>query len=264
MESDQDRGSSHHSDSASNHGSNPGLDSESGSDGSLGSGSNSSDNNGGNFIDMFKGQQKCSRSAKKPGRWKHAEVPEKPHGHLPSSSQSRSRETENQKRRHIASPENMPNPDEPDRKKKKSDHKETPYKSHLRGDSRVESAQDKVAQRLGEEMVQKYQAEEEGMERLFRPKKSKKGSSNQEETSATWDSSTSRGGERKKRKEKRRPRPGKPNSGPKKKNGKERQKIDVCAGKNYWTNTGGRSIILSAWNSRPITKSTSPLHRWSP
>ena len=199
VESDQDRGSSHHSDSASDHGSNPGLDSESGSNGSPGSGSNSSDNNGGNFTDMFKGQQKRSRSAKKPGRWKHAEVPEKPHGRLTSSSQSRSRETENQKRRHVASPENMPNPDKQDRKKK-SDHKETPSKSHPRGDSRVESAQDKVARRLGEEMVQKYQAEEEGMERLSRPKKSKKGSSNWEETSATWDSSDEDDHKRRRRK----------------------------------------------------------------
>ena len=94
----------------------------------------------------------------------------------------------------------MPNPDKPDRKKKKSDCKETPSKSHPRGDSWGESAQDKVAQRLGEEMVQKYQADEEERERQSRPKKSKKGSSNWKETSATWDSSNEDGHEQRRRK----------------------------------------------------------------
>ena len=200
MESDQDRSSSHHSNSGSDHGWNPGSDSESGSDGSSGSGLNSSDDKGGNFADMFKGQQKCPGSVKKPGHWKHAEVPKKPHGQLPSSSWSRSRERENQKRRHVASLENMPNPDKADRKKKKSDRKETPSKSHPRGDSWDESTQDQVARRLGEEVVQKYQAEEEERERQSRPKKSKKGSSNQKETLTTWDSSDEDDHERRRRK----------------------------------------------------------------
>ena len=125
MESDQDHGSGHHSDPDSDHNSNPGSDlgsrSRSGSKASGSeSGSDSSEENGGDFADMFKAKQKCSNTPKKPGHWKHSKVPEKPESRTPSSSWSRSRETENQKRCHVASLENMPNPDKPDWKKKKS------------------------------------------------------------------------------------------------------------------------------------------------
>ena len=116
MESDQEWGSGHHLDPSSDHNSNLGSDSGSGSGSasSSESGSNSSNEKGGDFADMFKGKQKCSSTPKKPGHWKHSEVPKRPESRLPSNNWSRSRETENQKRCHIASPDNMPNPDKPD------------------------------------------------------------------------------------------------------------------------------------------------------
>ena len=83
----------------------------------------------------------------------------------------------------------MPNPDKPDRKKKKSDRKETPSKSHSRGGHPGEFTHDRVACRLGEELLQKYQADEEEKERQSWPKKPKKGSSSRKETSVTRDSS---------------------------------------------------------------------------
>ena len=86
MESNQDRVSCHHSDSSSAHCSNLSLDP--GSDASLGSGSrsdpDSSDENGGDFMDMFQ-KKECPGSSKRPESWPS------------SSSRNRSQETENQK-----------------------------------------------------------------------------------------------------------------------------------------------------------------------
>ena len=193
MESDYDRESHHHSDS--------GSDRSSGSDNNAGSDSGSSNDDGGDFTDMFKGKLKHSNTPKKPGHWKHSEVPERPESWPSSSNQSRSRETENQKRCHIASPDNMPNPDKLDWKKKKSDWKETPSKSHSWGGHPGESAHDRAARRLGEELAQKYADKDE--ERQSWSKKPKKGSSSRKETSVTWDSSEENECERKrKRKEK--------------------------------------------------------------
>ena len=93
----------------------------------------------------------------------------------------------------------MPNPDKPDHKKKKSERKETPSKSHSRGEHWGESAQDQEARRLGEELVQKNQVDEEEKERQSWPKKPKKGSSNRKETSATRDSSKEDKRERKRK-----------------------------------------------------------------
>ena len=93
----------------------------------------------------------------------------------------------------------MPNLDKPDRKKK-SDRKETPSKSHSRGGHPGKSAHDRAACKLGEELVQKYQADEEQKERQSRPQKPKKGSSSWKETSATWDSSEEDEHERRRRK----------------------------------------------------------------
>ena len=83
----------------------------------------------------------------------------------------------------------MPNPDKPDWKKKKSDQKETSSKNHSWGGHPGKCTHDRVTRRLGEELVQKYQAYEEEKERQSWPKKPKKGSSSQKETSVTWDSS---------------------------------------------------------------------------
>ena len=74
MQSDYDRESHHHLD--------PGSDHSSGSDNNSRSKSGSSDDNGGDFADMFKGKPKHSNTPKKPGHWKHSERPES----WPSSS----------------------------------------------------------------------------------------------------------------------------------------------------------------------------------
>ena len=94
----------------------------------------------------------------------------------------------------------MPNLDKPDREKKKSDQKETPSKSHSQGGHLGKSIQDRAARRLGEELVQKYQADKEEKERQSQPKKPKKGSSSWKETLATWDSSEEDEHERRRRK----------------------------------------------------------------
>ena len=193
MESDYDWESHCHSD--------PSSDCSSGLDNNSGSESGSSDNNGGDFMDMFKGKPRHSNTPKKPGHWKHSEPPERPESQPSSSNRSRSRETENQKRCHISSLDNIPNLDKPDWKKKKSDWKETPSKSHSRGGHLGECAHDRAARRLGEELAQKYVDEDE--ERQSWLKKPKKGSSSWKETSATQDSSEENEHERKrKRKEK--------------------------------------------------------------
>ena len=147
MESDQDWGSGRHydlgsepgSDLGSAPGSNTGLGSDYGGD------PKSSDNNGGNFSDMFMAKKECPGSSKRPKSW-------------PSSSTcSRSQETENQKQCHVLSLENAPNSDKLERKKKKSDPKETPSKTT----PKKESTQDKATQQIGEEVVHKFWEEEE-------------------------------------------------------------------------------------------------------
>ena len=94
MESNYDQESHHHSD--------PGSDHSSESDNSLGSDSSSGDGDGGDFTDMFKGKPKHSDTPKRPGLWKHSEVLGRPESRPSSSNRSRSRETENQKRCHVA------------------------------------------------------------------------------------------------------------------------------------------------------------------
>ena len=147
IESNQDRGSGLHSDLNSEQGSD--LSSAPGSDADLGSDNGgdpeSNDDNGGDFSDMFASKKECPSSSKRPQSW------------LSSNSCSRSRETENQKRRHIPSPENNPNSDKPDWKKKKSDQKETPSKTT----SKKESTQDKATRQIGEEVGHKFREEEE-------------------------------------------------------------------------------------------------------
>ena len=160
---------------------------------------------------------------------------------------------------HIASPDNMPNPDKPDRKKKMSDRKETPSKSHSRGGHLGECAHDRAAHRLGEELAQKYADEDE--ERQSRSKKPKKGSSSRKETSATWDSSEENEHERKGREKKRKPKPGKLSSGWREKKGKK--KIKNLPGRNYSTNIRGRNTAMSVQNSGSTGESTSRWSKWS-
>ena len=87
MESDQDQGSGWHSDLDSEHGSDPG--SAPGSDSDLGSDNGgdpeSSDDDGGDFSDLFTVKKECLSSSKRPQSWPS------------SNSRSRSQETENQK-----------------------------------------------------------------------------------------------------------------------------------------------------------------------
>ena len=153
------------------------LGSAPGSDASLGSdngGDPESSDNGGDFSDMFTVKKECPGSSKRP------------QSRPSSNSRSRSWETENQKRHHVPSPENTPNSDKPDLKKKKSDWKETPSKTT----PKKESAQDKATQRVGEEVVHKFREEEENRERESQPKKpKKKESSLRKETSAGRNSS---------------------------------------------------------------------------
>ena len=175
MESNQDRGSGCHSDLNSEQGSDlgsaPGSDADLGSDN--GGDPESSDDNGGDFSDMFTAKKECPGS-------------KRPQSRLSSNKRSRSRETENQKQWHVPSPENNPNSDKPDWKKKKSDRKETPSKTT----SKKESAQDKATRQIREEVVHKFREEEENQERESRPKKpKKKESSLRKETSAGRDSS---------------------------------------------------------------------------
>ena len=99
---------------------------------------------------------------------------------------------------HIASTDNVPNPDKLDRKKKKSDRKETPSKSHSQGGHPGECTHDRAIHRLGEELVQKYADEDK--ERKSCSKKPKKGSSSQKETSVTRDLSKENKHKRKKKK----------------------------------------------------------------
>ena len=175
MEFNQDRGSGHHSDLDSDQGSDLGsaLGSDAGSDSDNGGDPESSDN-GGDFSDMFIVKKECPSSSKRP------------QSRPSSNSRSRSWETENQKRRHVPSPENASNSGKPDPKKKKSDWKETPSKTT----PKKESAQDEVTRRVREEVVQKFWEEEENRERESRPKKSKKKESSlRKETLAGQDSS---------------------------------------------------------------------------
>ena len=75
--------------------------------------------------------------------------------------------------------------DKPERKKKKSDWKETPSKTT----PKKESTQDKATQQIREEVVHKFWEEEENQERESWPEKpKKKESSHQKETSAGRDS----------------------------------------------------------------------------
>ena len=162
-----DPGSGDHADSnpESNSGSSD-LDSEpDGGSSSDSKGSNDSD--GGDFSDMF--------SARKT----HKPTTKKQESRAQSSSCSRSRETELQKRANTPSPENDPHPDKPEWKKKKP----TSGKSEMpKGPSKVTpKAVDKIAQEVGEDLIQKFQEEEDKQEHQSWSKKSKKDSDRKKE-----------------------------------------------------------------------------------
>ena len=139
------------------------LDSDSEPDGGPSSDSKGSDDSDeGIFGDMF-----SARNTQKPSTKKQESLAQ-------SSSRSRSRETESQKRAHTPSPENNPHPDKPDWKKKKL----TSRKSEMpKGPSKATpKAVDKIAQEVGEDLVWKFQEEEDKQEHQSRSKKSKKDS----------------------------------------------------------------------------------------
>ena len=160
-------GSGDHADSnpESNSGS---SDSDSEPDGGLSSDSKGSDDSDkGVFGDMFSARKTHKPTTKKQESWAQ------------SSSCSWSRKTELQKRAHTPSPENDPHPDKSERKKKKSTSgkSETP-----KGPSKVTpKVVDKIAQEVGEDLVQKFQEEEDKQEHQSRSKKSKNDSDRKKE-----------------------------------------------------------------------------------
>ena len=162
-----DPGSGDHADSnpESNSGS---LDSDSEPDGGSSSDSkDSNDSDEGIFGDMF-----SARKTNKPSTKKQESRPQ-------SSSCSRSCETELQKQAHTRSPENDPHPDKLKWKKKKltSGKSETP-----KGPSKMTSkAVDKIAQEVGEDVVWKFQEEEEKQDCQSQSKKSKRDSDRKKE-----------------------------------------------------------------------------------
>ena len=149
-----DPGSSHHSDSSSDLEPDPGSNLGSEAKSSSGDSSDSSasdDGDGGDFGDMFLPKKKAYKLPLK-----------RPESRPQSSSCSQSWDTDSQKRPHTPSPENEPNPDKPDQKKKKptSNIGETP-KSHSKSASKPESAGDKIAWEIGEDLVRKFREEED-------------------------------------------------------------------------------------------------------
>ena len=252
MESDYDWESHHHSDPSSDH--------SSVSDDNSGSESGSSDDNGGDFADMFKGKLRHSNTPKKPGHWKHSEPPERPESWPSSSNRSRSREPKNQKRRHIASPDNMPNPDKPDRKKKKSDQRETPLKAIPGEDTRVNVPMTGQPIDLGRSWPRNMRMR---MGRGNPGQRSPRrvppaGRRPQQPGTHPRRMNVKEKGREKKRKLK----PGKPSSGQREKEGKK--KIKNSPGRNYSTNTGGKNTAMSAWSSRSTGENTSHWSKWSP
>ena len=162
-----DPGSDGHADSnpESNSGS---SDSDSEPDG--GSSSDSQDNDdsdGGDFGDMF-----SARKAHKP-------TTKKQESRVHSSSHSRSRKTDSQKWAHTPSLENDPHPDKPERKKKKSISRKS---GMPKGPSKATpKAMDKIAQEVGEDLIRKFQEEEDKQEHRSQSKKSKKDSDRKKE-----------------------------------------------------------------------------------
>ena len=157
-----DPGSGDHADSnpESNSGS---SDSDSKPDGGSSSDSQGSDDSDrGDFSDMFSTRKTHKPTTKKQESWAQ------------SSSCSRSRKTESQKWAHTPSPENGPHPDKLEQKKKKlTSGKRGMPKGPSKATPKVV---DKIAQEVGEDLVRKFQEEEDKQEHRSRSKKSKKDS----------------------------------------------------------------------------------------
>ena len=139
------------------------ADSDSEPDGGLSSDSkDSNDSDDGVFGDMFSARKTHKPTSKKRESWPQ------------SSSRSWSQETESQKRAHTPFPENDPHPDKPEWKRKKptSRKSETP-----KGPSKMTpKAVGKIAQEIGEDVVRKFQEEEDKQDHQSQSKKSKKDS----------------------------------------------------------------------------------------
>ena len=127
----------------------------------------SDDSDEGNFGDMFSARKTHKPTTKKQESWAQ------------SSSRSQSHKTESQKRAHTPSPENNPHPDKPEWKKKKL----TSGKSEMpKGPSKATPKMvDKIAQEVGEDLVRKFQEDEDKQEHQSRSKKSKKDSDQKKE-----------------------------------------------------------------------------------
>ena len=162
-----DPGTGDHADSSpeSNSGSSD-LDSEP-SGGSSSDSKGSDDSDEGIFGDMF-----SARKTHQPTIKKQESLPQ-------SSSRSQSHKTESQKWAHTPSPENDPHLDKPEWKKKKltTGRSETP-----KGPSKTTpKVVDKIAQEVGEDVVWKFQEEEDKQDRQSWSKKSKKDSDRKKE-----------------------------------------------------------------------------------
>ena len=208
---------------------------------------------------MFKGKRRHSNTPKKPGHWKHSELPERPESQPSSSNRSRSRETENQKWHHVASPDNMPNPDKPEWKKK-SDRKETPSKSHSWEDTWVNVPRTGRPIDLGRSWPRNMQ---------MRPRRGNPGQRSPKRVPPAGSRPQQPGTHRrrtnmkeKEREKKRKLKPRKPSSRRREKEGEK--KIKNSPGRNYSTNTGGRNTAMSAQNSGSTRESTSHWSKWSP
>ena len=233
-----DPGSGDHADSnaESNSGS---LDSDSEPNGGSSSDSKgSNDSDEGDFGDMF--------SARKT----HKPTTKKQESQAQSSSRSWSCETESQKWAHTPSPENDPHPDKPERKKKKS----TSGKSEApKGPSKVTpKAVDKIAQEVGEDLVWKFQEEEDRQEHQSwskSPKRILTGRRNRKRS--TGDKRRKRRKKKngkKERSEKLRRLSTRPNSN-------NSKLIKGRPGQNSSIQFGSKSIARSFRNSRPTVKS---------
>ena len=144
------------------------LDSDSEPDsGSSSDSQGSNDSDGGDFSDMF-----STKKAYKP-------TTKKQESRAQSSSHSQSCETESQKQAHSPSPENDPHLDKPEWKKKKP----ASGKSGMpKGPSKVTpKAVDKIAQEVGEDLIRKFQEEEDKQEHGSWSKKPTKDSDQKKE-----------------------------------------------------------------------------------
>ena len=214
-------GSGHNSDSDSDHRLHPGsnLGSRPSSDSKSESSSSSSDDQAGDFSDLF--NIKLGGSAPTP---KNLE------SRGQSSSYSWSWKADGHKWPHTPFPQNQHNPDKLEQKKEKSDpsYKETPSKGHFKSksDQSRESLEDKLAWEFGKDIVCQFWEEEEKQKRKSQSKKVKE----MEETDAkAEDTAEARAAHEKEEHHKKKK---------KKKDAKEKE-APWCESPGWWRKKGG-------------------------